>query len=414
MEDQLNLNSRMVVKRAPRRLPSVRRHIVRAIALLVLFIMGAWLYVTFFSNPADSVAQGRVRLDPVPLPPASDTLDGDAQTLPDLLDGIVPEGQNPTEGLDALGNPVGETDTLADNSGPTVRPPKPATSTGPKMILIDGQPLEGTVKRTPLMRAPIAGLTRPSPFGLVPKPAPDGRRAVTAYARPFTPIPGKNSVSIILGGLGIDAALTRRAINDLPSEITLSFAAHSDDLQNWVNQARAAGHEILLELPLESDGFDSKEPGADHALRTDVSAGRNIRNLDWLMSRAQGYFAVTNYNGDKLLKRSDALAPIFAHIADSGAGFIFDGSTQAPAVPALAANVKLPYTQAETLIDKIPSAAVINTEFAQLEAEAESGATPIGVGFAYAATIDAINTWSKELPSKDIQLAPASYVLNKR
>ncbi len=415
MQDQLKLSSVMVVKRSPRRLPSIRRHIFRAISVALLLAIAAWIYIALVSDPADAVPEGRVRIDPLPLPPASDTLNDDAQTLPDLLDGIVPDGENPTERLDALGNRIGGTDTMAGQKRPAVQPPQAEIgSSGPKMILIDGQPLDGAVNRTPLMRAPIAGLTRLSPFGLVPMPAPDGRKAVTAYARPFAPLSGRPSVSIIVGGLGIDAGMTQRAINELPPEVTLSFAAHTANLQTWVNKARASGHEVLMELPLESESFNASEPGAEHALRTDVSASRNIRNLDFLMSQAQGYFAVTNYNGDKLLNRADALAPILAHIADSGTGFIFDGSAPAQTLPALAASVNLPYTQAYTLIDEVPTRNAISTQFLRLEARATSGAAPIGFGFAYADTIDAINIWARALPEKNMQLAPASYALNMK
>lgn len=426
MQDQYNLGSVKVVKRQQNKLPSIREHLLRALIIFLVAIVAFIALTKVFSNPDDAIAIGEVGLDPVPLPESVDTLDGPEGALPDLLQGDFPEGSNPTEtyrterlnpvtGLDALGNPVGggRPDIIAGEAPKVVTKATPRPSTAPKTILINGRPMGEQMVRSPLRHAPIAGLSRPSPFGPVPKPAKDGRKAVTSYARPFSPASGKHTVALIVGGLGIDPTITERAITELPPDVTLSFAAHASGLQKWIKKARDNGHEVILELPMESKTFDPTEPGADHALKTDVSASRNIRNLDWLMSRGLGYFAVINYNGDALTQRADVLAPIFTHLSDAGLGFIFDGSNSAPTLSALAASVDLPFKQAHTLLDTINSPSAIQTEFIRLEAQATSGRTPIGVGFAYGTTIDQIKLWLAGHADKNLQLAPASYALNR-
>lgn len=419
-EEQYNLSSVMVVRRAKRKLPSVWGHLVRALVVLCLLILAVIAVAYLISDPEDAIAKGEVRLDPVPLPVIADRLDGGTATLPDLLDGIVPEGQNPTERLDALGNPVppdgSDTELRGnpqDSAAPQEPTPTPPSSTGPKFITIDGQPITNTGRASSLVPAPIAGLNRLSPFGPIPHPGANGEKAVSAYARPFSPTTGRGTVSIIIGGLGIDPTLTRRAIDELPAAVTLSFAAHTNDLQSWINQARAAGHEVLLELPMESKTFDPQEPGADRALLTSVSAARNIRNLDYLLSRGEGYFAVTNYNGDKLIQYPDAIRPILSHLSNAGLGFIYDSSVSAPALPILSATNDLPFVEAFTLIDSTPELEAINNELLRLEAQATGGRAQIGVGFAYTRTVDRIIAWSQTLDSKNIDLAPASYVLTQ-
>lgn len=428
MQDQYNLGSVKVVKRQQSNLPSLRQHVLRALIIFLAAIVVFIGLTKLLSNPDDAIALGEIGLEPVPLPESVDTLDGPEGALPDLLQGEVPAGANPTEayrterlnpvtGLDALGNPLGggRPDIIAGEAPKPAPSPVSTTraSTGPTTILINGRPMGEQMVRSPLRHAPIAGLSRPSPFGPVPKPARDGRKAVTAYARPFSPAAGKNTVALIVGGLGIDQAVTERAITELPPDVTLSFAAHASGLQKWIKKARENGHEVLLEFPMESAQFDPTEPGADHALKTDVSASRNIRNLDWLMSRGLGYFAVINYNGDVLTQRADVLAPIFTHLSDAGLGFIFDGSNSAPTLSALASSVDLPFKQAHTLLDTINSPSAIQTEFVRLEAHATSGRTPIGVGFAYGTTIDQIKLWVAGHSDKNLQLAPASYALGR-
>ena len=170
----------------------------------------------------------------------------------------------------------------------------------------------------------------------------------------------------------------------------------------------------MLELPMESTSFSPNEPGADKALRAQQSPAKNIRNLDWLVSRAQGFFAVTNYNGDLVLTRSDVLAPILAHLSDAGLGFIYDGSVAAPTLSGLSSSAGLRFTEATTLIDQTPDQVVTSAELSNLESLALTGQTPLGIGFGYASTIDSLKGWTRDLENKNLELAPASYVLNRR
>ena len=47
----------------------------------------------------------------------------------------------------------------------------------------------------------------------------------------------RQKVAIMLGGMGLNGALTERAIEDLPGEVSLAFAPYPDGLQRLVNRA---------------------------------------------------------------------------------------------------------------------------------------------------------------------------------
>ena len=399
------MHDSLSIKRTEAKLPSILRHGLAALAIVALSGAATIGAIKLFGNASDAVAGGKMAVQSAPLPALSDSLNGESNALPDLLAGEVAMNENPTETIDALGNPISGGSKTPD----IIVEAAPSASSGPKTIMIDGKAIGGepSGQSYALERAPIAGLSQMSPYGLIPAVGSDGRKSVSAYARPFTRT-NKKSVSIIVGGLGVSAPITRRAISELPPEVTLSFAAHSDNLQNWVNQARARGHEVLIELPMESSDFNASEPGANHALRTSDPA-QNLRNLDWLLSRAQGYFAVTNYNGDAFLARSDVSAPVLGKLSETGLGFIFDGSTSAPSLAPLAKNARLPYASGFALIDENTVPTAISQQLDRLTANA--GSATIGVGFSYPQTIDAVKAWASTLPS-NITLAPASAALN--
>ncbi|NNE58848.1 MAG: hypothetical protein HKN36_12140 [Hellea sp.] len=421
MSDSFQNSSVSYARRRSTRLPSMRRHLLGGLLILGTAAAATVFSFRFFGNPDDAIATGEVVIEPAPLPAAADTLNANGQALPDLLDGQVPIGSNPTVNIDALGNPVqaGNSSQLAGSEIPGTQPRETLASiqtVGPKTILIDGKPLGGSTGSFPtsaLPRAPFADITRNNPFGQAPTVSSAGRKAVTSYARPFTPTAGKKQVSIIIGGLGIDRNLTRRIINETPPEVTMSFAAHTNGLQTWVHQARDRGHEVIIELPMEGTNFNASEPGASRTLKSDVSAAVNIRNLDWLMSRALGYFAVTNYQGEKLLARNDAVAPILDHLSDSGLGLIYDGSSFSQTIAAQSRAADLPYQTAFNIIDSNSDIAVISSELSRLETASLSGPPQIGFGFALPETLVSVKQWVASLDAKGLELAPASFILNQ-
>jgi hypothetical protein len=112
----------------------------------------------------------------------------------------------------------------------------------------------------PLPAAPIAGFYTPGPAGPLPIISQDGRTPFEAYRRPFLPN-GRPKVALMIGGLGLNSRATQAAIETLPGEITLSFSPYAEGLQGWVDMARAHGHEVLIEAPMEPVDFPDNDPG---------------------------------------------------------------------------------------------------------------------------------------------------------
>jgi len=411
-----------VKRRTGPHLPSRRRHFLLA-CLFLLTIIAALAAITLGRGRVDdAISKGDLAIAPPPMPEPSDSLNGQSDALPDLLAGEVAMGENPTEALDALGNPVDPNRNPEPNSpiagAVTQKPVTPLAGEtsavnqpgAPKTILIDGSPIS-TLGADALPPAPIPGLSGAGTFGLLPKIGPNGERSVTHYNRPFKASPGKKPVSVIIGGLGVNRGVTQRAIDTLPADVTLAFAAHSRDLQGWINKARAAGHEVLLEIPMESADFNAAEPGANRTLMASRNSGANKRNLEFMLSRAQGYYGIINYNGDVFLTRADQAAPVLDRLSKTGLGFIFDGASQAPSLKALSASASLPYAQAYNLLDLDRDKTKIQGELSRLANHSKSEGRSIGVGFAFPETVESVAEWTRTLDAKGLVLAPASFTL---
>ena len=256
-----------------------------------------------------------------------------------------------------------------------------------------------------LAASPIAGLTEPGPGGApLPVIGAGGRTPAEAYARPFT-ANGKPKIALVVGGLGLNAGLTRKAIETLPPEITLSFAPYAEGLQGWIDLARANGHEVLLEAPMEPADYPANDPGPMTLLAASQPA-ETVRKLEWLLSRATGYFGLTNYLGSRFVATPGAMTAFSGALKARGLAFIDDGAAAGKGAGPLRAS-------ANRVIDDDLSAEAINQQLAALEAAARTRGQALGSGFAYPVTVDQAAIWARGLAGRGFQLAPASALAHR-
>ncbi|WP_135212042.1 divergent polysaccharide deacetylase family protein [Vitreimonas flagellata] len=266
---------------------------------------------------------------------------------------------------------------------------------------------------SPLPRAPIAGMTEPGPNGVLPIIASNGRTPAQAYARPFTPVQGRPMIAVVIGGLGFNARATTQAIDELPAEITLSFVPYANDLQGWIDRARARGHEVLIELPMEPFDPDADDTGPQ-TLLAGASAQQNTQRLEQLLSRASGYFGVTNYQGARFATSAQASAPVVQQLRRRGLVFLSSGIGQRTALSVEAQRAGLPSTAADRIIDARREADAIDDQLLNLEALALQNQSAVGAGFAYPVTMEQVGRWARDVETRGYELAPASAVLNAR
>jgi uncharacterized protein len=339
-------------------------------------------------------------------PPAAPDLD--APLTPEAAAKLVAEAQ-------AKGEPV-PTSVLSASSADASPPvsgsarimvPTFGQNTSPAVTSEAGvRVIRGVSRAAALSPAPAAGVHQQGPSGLLPMIGAGGRTVFDAYKKPFSDT-GKPKVALVIGGLGLNARVTQRAIDELPAEVTLSFAPYGDNLQGWINKARAAGHEVMIEIPMEPFDFPDNDPGP-HTLLSNAPADENQRRLEFLLSRATGYFGVTNYLGGKFAGSGDAASAAMRALKSRGVAFISDGSV--PTLGSAAENIGMRNAQADRSLTDRPSGDDIMAQLGGLETMATQRGAALGFGVAYAVTIDQVVRWAREAKQRGMVLAPASAV----
>ena len=264
----------------------------------------------------------------------------------------------------------------------------------------------------PVVLAPAdPELLQTSSRGGLPIVGPDGRKPWQVYARPGSHEKERPRIAIVIGGLGLNRAMTQAAIK-LPPEITLSFSPYASELGALIAEARAAGHEVMIDLPLEPISYPADDPGPD-TLLTSLTPPQNIERLELVMARASTYVGFLGVMGSRFTTAPDSLRPVLSVLAERGLLFVDDRASAESLVSEVASQLKLPHAVSRGFIDLEATRSAIDAALARLEREAKPDKPLLAIARPFPVTLQRIEAWSKSLADREIVLEPASAIVTK-
>ncbi|MGE0251215.1 MAG: divergent polysaccharide deacetylase family protein [Dongiaceae bacterium] len=256
-----------------------------------------------------------------------------------------------------------------------------------------------------------AALQEISPAGVLPKIAPDGRQAWQVYAAPFDKTSARPRIALIITGLGLSAAITDQAIATLPKNITLAFSPYAKNVQNFIDRARQAGHEAVLNLPLEPQNYPLNDPGPDTLLVKNTPA-ENAARLHRVLAKGKMYVGVLPAGGERFLTERSALDPLLQELRARGLLFIDSSRLDSLAISA-SKEIGLHSGKADLVVDLDASKSAIDSQLQELEKHAASTGTAIGIGFPYPSTLERVAAWASRLEAKGLALVPITAAVDR-
>jgi len=250
-------------------------------------------------------------------------------------------------------------------------------------------------------------------LGPLPIVSPDGRVAWQEYARPFDDADPRPRIAIVIRDLGMSNSATETAIQQLPGQITLAFSPYARNLEHWTALSRAAGHEVMLTLPMEPLNYPINDPGP-YALIIGLDSAQNVERLDWLLSRVTGYVGVTNTMGARFTANEEALMPIMAAFKKRGLLFLDSRSTKRSVAIKVADEVGLPRAINDRVIDSVASRSAIDKKLMEAENLARETGFAVVTGSPYPVTFERIAEWLPRLDREGFVVAPVSALVNKQ
>lgn len=292
--------------------------------------------------------------------------------------------------------------------GPPANPAPPQAAGAPAANLAQQAVRPGRVGSGPIAPpdpALLEAVAGAAAGTALPRIGSDGRAPMQAYAAGFDAATKLPRIGVVLAGVGLDAAGSEDAIQALPAAVTLAISPYAADPNPVLAAARRAGHEYLLSIPLEPQGYPQNDPGL-RALLTSQSPAQNAKALDWALARIAGYVGVTGalgaLRGERFASLADQMQPMLATLAHRGLLYVDPrpGATKLPLV--WSCNV-------DVVIDESPAADAIDARLAELERRAHDTGVAVGlVGAVHPVTIARLRAWAGNLAARGYVLAPIS------
>jgi len=223
----------------------------------------------------------------------------------------------------------------------------------------------------------------------------------------FDPPPvatGRPKIIVVFDDMGIDRAAFERVMS-LPGPLTLSFLPYPEGVQPMVDRALAAGHEIMLHLPMEPSG--SADPGP-RSLRVGMPGAELLRELRWNLDRFRGYVGVNNHMGSRFTRDEAAMKTVLSVLDAEGLFFLDSVTTGSTAAARAGAAIGATVFSRDVFLDPEAGRDTVMRQLALVERIAAETGFAVAICHPRADTLDAIGPWLTSAPSRGFELATAS------
>ena len=255
----------------------------------------------------------------------------------------------------------------------------------------------------PEARAPAAVVEPPAPSIEYLEDLPAWRRYAVAIGEARGPL-----IALVVDDMGMARAWSQQVVG-LLGPLTLAYLPYAEGLPEQTEQARLAGHELIVHLPMEAD-----DPTADtgpNALTADLDDDEIRERLAWSLDRFGGYVGVSNHMGSRFTGDARAMAVVIDAIAARGLLYLDSRTTAETVGEALARDAGVPTTRRHVFIDNQADEDAIAARLADLETLARKQGYAVGIGHPRPETIAALARWLPELGARGFTLAPISAIV---
>ena len=361
----------------------------------------------------------------LPARPAASAAAAARPTQPSLK---IPHVQVPLPAAPPPGDVAAEAGQAVPGEYPATRPAPPPQA-GANGAVQDGvETVAEAGPAPPTLQPPMpqSGALQPAAQQLAlgppvpPRPAPKNLDLAAlpmprdpAWVRNAVKVPEglRNAVvAIIVDDMGIDQKRSRLAIG-LPAPLTLSFIPYGYHLQELAAAARAAGHEVMLHMPMEP--LDTEADPGPNALRTSVSIEENRNRLIWALGRIDGIVGLNNHMGSKFTAWQPGMEMVVREAQARGLLFVDSITNNESVGYRLAHGRKLPAASRDVFIDHDITTVAIVHSLQELERVARRKGYAVGIAHPHDLTRELLKRWIVEAKARGIDFVPISYIAQR-
>ncbi len=236
----------------------------------------------------------------------------------------------------------------------------------------------------------------------------DNGKPLYFYRRPHE-LKNKDAakLSIIVYGLGLNQKNTEYATNSLPAEVSFSFSLYSSFILKQIEAARTAGHETLLDIPLQAKDYPLTDPGELGLLQENTIEDNRI-NLLKMLSYDIPFIGMFSINGEAFALSAPSVGLIAEEFINRG--LMFYDANESSVVSEFKG---MDYLKASVIIDSdMFKEEIIAAMIKAKKIAAEKGSASLAID-ARLLSIYLLRDFIEKdiLTDSDIELVPVSYLV---
>ena len=232
---------------------------------------------------------------------------------------------------------------------------------------------------------------------------PAWRRNAVAVAAPL----GAPWIAIVIDDMGPNRANSARAVR-LPGPLTLAYLPYAEGLAAQTERARAAGHELLVHIPMEPMSA-AEDPGLN-ALATTLDGEEIARRLNWALDRFEGYVGASNHMGSRFTADAAAMTGVLDELRRRGLMFLDSRTTARTKGRALAEASGVPFVERDVFLDNELSAAAVGRQLDLAAAIARREGHAVAIGHPHTVTLEVLERRLPELERRGFVLVPVAAI----
>jgi polysaccharide deacetylase 2 family uncharacterized protein YibQ len=302
-------------------------------------------------------------------------------------------------------------ESIAEEPQPTISEPV-ITETPEPVAEKPVEPIDTPPPAQQEIEDSIAGLSEETSFGSLPIiRTSDKLTSFEAYKQQFfVKSDTKGVIALVMIDYGLSNKLSRLALSDIPAPLSFVASPYADNLQAKISEARRDGHEVWLQIPVESGPKAEMVVPGENFILSGLKPKQNVDRLNTHLGKATGYAGVAFTYDTAFTDSSPELQMLMNAIATRGLG-VAQLDNQDLTIPIAAGQANARFIQGHTKIDDI----LVGTEIIKSLEKLEKIALEEGVAVAYfspsALTFTILKSWQQSLSGKNIQLAPLTYAV---
>lgn len=209
----------------------------------------------------------------------------------------------------------------------------------------------------------------------------------------------KAYMAIVIDDMGVSSKHTQDILS-LKAPLTSSFLTYAQNLDTFCSQAKEAGHEIMIHVPMEPEKTSDLAPDMLTVSMTDEEIGQNVRQM---LQKFDGFEVkgINNHMGSLLTASAPKMDAVMKELHQANL-FFLDSKTTAHSVAEDVAKINnVFYFKRDVFLDNENDKDYVLGQLKEAEELALKHGFVIAIGHPKDATYQALQEW---LESKDMSV----------